>query len=152
MRQTIDLHERIPAPFWRARALLELEADDIVAPALDELRVSVGGTELTRKVRSELGPLVSEEHRAHLALNWHADEHPEWFPELDAELRFRPVGDDATEVQLAGSYEPPLGVVGALGDRLIGHHLAESSLQEFLAGVTRRLADELVHHQGTRPR
>ena len=148
MRQTIDLHERIPGPYWRACAVLELEADDIVRPAMDELRVGVGGTELARKVRTEIGPLVCEEHAARLHVQWHAEEHPEWFPELHAELEFEPAGDDATDLHLTGDYEPPLGPLGALGDRVVGHRVAERSLREFLTGVARRLADELAHHPG----
>ncbi|HEX6310156.1 MAG TPA: hypothetical protein VF152_00850 [Acidimicrobiia bacterium] len=148
MRHTIDLHERIRAPYWRTCALLELEADDLVRPAMDELRVGVGGTELARRVRSEVGPLVCEADRARLQLRWHAEEHPEWFPELDAELEFTPAADDATDLHLVGGYEPPLGPVGAIGDRLVGHRLAEQSLREFLTGVARRLTDEIIHHHG----
>ena len=154
MRQTIDLHEQVRVPCWRACALLELEADAIVRPAMDELRVGVGGSELTRKVHSEVGPLVSLDRAARLRLQWHAEQHPEWFPAVDAELEFAPAhtGSDATDIHLTGSYEPPLGRLGALGDRVVGRRLAEQSLREFLAGVARRLADELAHHHGTGPR
>lgn len=143
MRQTIDMRERVSEPCWQACAVLDVEADTIVRPAMDEMRVGIGGTEMTRKVQAEVGPRVRADRGIRVPLRWHAEEHPQWFPELEAELRLVPVGDAATELRLVGTYEPPLGALGALGDRVAGHRVAETALREFLAGVAQRLTDAL---------
>ena len=146
MRQTIDMRERVREPCWQACAVLDVDADSIVRPAMDEMRVGIGGTEMTRKVQAEVGPRVRADHGIRVPLRWHAEQHPRWFPELDAELRLVPVGEATTELRLVGTYEPPLGALGALGDRVAGHRLAETALREFLTGVAQRLTGALDKH------
>lgn len=48
-------------------------------------------------------------------------------------------GAQATELSLTGTYDPPLGHVGAFGDGLIGHRVARQSLQAFVDEVARRV-------------
>jgi hypothetical protein len=146
MRQAIDMRERVSEPCWQACAVLDVEADTIVRPAMNEMRVGIGGTEMTRKVQAEVGPRVRGDHGIRVPLRWHAEQHPRWFPELEAELRLVPVGEATTELRLVGTYEPPLGALGALGDRVAGHRVAETALREFLVGVAQRLADALNKH------
>jgi hypothetical protein len=38
-----------------------------------------------------------------------------------------------------GSYRPPLSVVGEVGDKLIGHRVAEACVRRFVLDVAERL-------------
>lgn len=42
-------------------------------------------------------------------------------------------------VRVSGAYEPPLGLVGAFGDGLVGFRLARSSLESFVLDIARRI-------------
>jgi hypothetical protein len=59
MTHTIDLAERIPGTYWHAAAILKLDLDPIVRAPLEELRLTVGGGAITRRVDAEVGSLES---------------------------------------------------------------------------------------------
>lgn len=55
--------------------------------------------------------------------------------------------DLGSTLQLLGTYTPPLGPIGAVGDGVVGHHLVRQSLDRFLAEIgdrVERQADRLV--------
>jgi len=60
------------------------------------------------------------------------------FPTFSGALEAR--ADAAgSRLVLRGNYQPPLGRVGALGDDVIGHHVARRGLASFLEAAARRL-------------
>lgn len=62
--------------------------------------------------------LVTREGSAVLALRWEAaGPRGGLFPALDADITLTPAGEQATVLELAGAYRPPLG---AAGDGLAG--------------------------------
>ena len=52
------------------------------------------------------------------------------------------VDGEGTRLRLAGSYRPPLGPVGAVGDGLIGHRIARQTVAAFLSGLAGRIDRE----------
>jgi hypothetical protein len=55
-----------------------------------------------------------------------------------------------TQLLVTGSYDPPMGVVGAGADWLLLHRLAESTIHRFTSEVAaqlRRLIEELPEDQ-----
>jgi hypothetical protein len=62
------------------------------------------------------------------------------FPVFTGELQATRLSDAMTELALVGSYEPPLGPVGELVDRVVLHRLARQALGGFLARVGERVA------------
>ncbi len=58
-----------------------------------------------------------------------------------ARLELRPDGDEATDVRLVGSYEPPLGTLGRFADGLAGHKVVVASPEALLDDVVARLAE-----------
>jgi hypothetical protein len=62
------------------------------------------------------------------------------FPIFSGELQATRLSDDMTELALVGSYEPPLGPVGELVDRVVLHRVARQALAGFLARVGERVA------------
>ena len=63
------------------------------------------------------------------------------FPTFDGGIELRPNGDDATELGLLGSQEPPLGAVGRFADGLAGHRVVIASLEALLDDIAARLAE-----------
>jgi len=146
MRRKIDVREQVDEPYWRVTAVLGLDADAVISPAMHEVRLAIGGTELSRKVQCDVGERVREEHCTRVPLRWHAETHAHWFPTVEAVLELAPLGASATGLRLRGDYEPPLGAVGAVGDVVVGHVVADHALREFVTSVAQRLTDAVAAH------
>jgi hypothetical protein len=148
MKHTIELTERIDGTYWHAAAILKLDLDPIVRTPLEELRFEIGGGAITRRVEAEVGPMDSGPASLRVPLHWKATEHPNLFPVMDAELHISDLDGNHIELRLVGEYRAPLGAVGAVGDALGGHRVAEKTLSGFLSEVARRLEAKLVEHGG----
>jgi copper chaperone CopZ len=100
-----------------------------------ELRIRPGGREVSRPVRLHVGGLVAGEDRARAALKWADASRPHLFPKLDATLEVVPVpnsGRPCTQLGVLARYRPPFGLLGALGDRLVGAEITDAALTTFL--------------------
>lgn len=112
-----------------------------------EFRIRPAGLEVSRPVRLHVGGLVCGEDRARAELGWVDAGHPHLFPQLEAVLEVAPVpNDDApfTQVGIRARYRPPLGPLGAVGDRLVGAEVADATLTLFLEELTDAVADNVV--------
>lgn len=141
-RRPIDLVRRLPvaAPF--AVATLEAAPRRVLGSRLGPARSErVLGGGVTREVRIGVGPLMEDDGALALPIWWEDAEHPRLFPTFDGGIELRPDGDDATEVRLVGSYEPPFGTVGRFADGLAGHKVVVASLEALLDDITARLAE-----------
>jgi hypothetical protein len=145
MKHPIDLAERIRGTYWHAAAILKLDLDPVVRAPLEELRFEIGGGAITRRVRAEVGPMITEPNSLRIPLRWKAAEHPKLFPLMDGELQISDRGHDI-ELRLVGEYRLPLGAIGAAADVVAGHRVAEKSLQGFLTEVANRLQAKLIEH------
>jgi hypothetical protein len=79
-----------------------------------------------------------------LRLEWAATSHPGWFPEMKATLAIFPLSPTETELELEGSYEPPIGKLGAVIDLALMHRIAEASLTRFVQEVAGWLREALA--------
>lgn len=105
-----------------------------------ELRIRPVGTEIARPVRLHVAGLVCGEDRARAALKWTDATHPHLFPQLEGTLEIAPVPYDGypfTQIGILARYRPPLGPLGAIGDRLVGAEITDAALTAWL--------DELAH-------
>jgi hypothetical protein len=146
MKHPIDLAERIGGTYWHAAAILKLDLDQIVKAPLEELRFEIGGGAVSRRVRAEVGPMISGPDSLRIPLHWTAAEHPNLFPVMDGDLHISDAGGNHIELRLVGEYGSPLGAVGAVADAVAGHRVAENSLRGFLTEVANRLRAELIEH------
>jgi hypothetical protein len=96
---------------------------------------------LSRLVEVHVQDLAASDDSAGLALRWEATgPGGRLFPALDADLKLRPAGEQATLLTLVGAYRPPLGTLGAGLDRAILHRVAAATIRAFL----NRMADAIV--------
>lgn len=132
--------------FQRATAASASRAHALAA----NLRVEIGGldvgTAITIQVRtveeSEAAPGMSSMLR--LRLTWAADRAPAIFPSMEADLTVCPLSSWETQLDLAGRYQPPLGVLGSALDTVFGHRIAEAAVHRFLKDVAVLLDQELA--------
>jgi hypothetical protein len=108
----------------------------------EELRTRVGPTDgaFAKEVRMELG--IAQIHRTGLVypISWSATGAQVLFPRLNADLLISHVGSNQTKISLEGTYEPPLGSLGKVVDRVMLRKVADSTVKAWVD----RLADALV--------
>jgi hypothetical protein len=70
-----------------------------------------------------------------IQLAWEPIDHGDTYPVITADLEIEPIDDKRTMVSLLASYEPPLGRIGAVVDRVAMHRIAEAALARFFEGL-----------------
>jgi hypothetical protein len=79
-----------------------------------------------------------------LTLEWQAENHPGMFPAMTAALLVFPLSATETQLELNGSYDPPLGKIGEAIDAAGLHQLAEASVTRFIQEIAGWLREELA--------
>jgi hypothetical protein len=96
----------------------------------------VGALGLSREVLVQVRPLADRDGAAGQAIRWEVTgPGGALFPVLDADLRLRAAGEQATLLTLAGAYRPPLGSLGEALDRAVLHRVAAATIRNFLNGL-----------------
>jgi hypothetical protein len=124
-----------PASQWNGGYVVDLDASGVLPPALARRSAVVETSPVS--VTSDGDVLLR-------SLRWHASEREDWFPILDGDLELSRLTDASCQLTLSGSYRPPLAVVGQLGDRLLGHRIAEAVVCTFVVATASRMADSVV--------
>lgn len=153
MERTLHCYAYVEARFDIVAHVLAEDPVRVLQTATDEsveqagslsrtLSVAVGGFEVAKDVHIEVGGFEPRAvTRNVVPLRWHAESGRLLFPELTAELEICAITFDPplTQLTVTGSYEPPMGLLGAGADRLVLHRLAEATLHRF----TSEAADQL---------
>lgn len=113
-----------------------------------ELRVTVGAIEISAEIEIKVvsnQPALSPLHQpAHtLTLAWSSPRRPGWFPTMAATLTMYALSPTQTQLDFDGTYQPPLGVFGAVVDALALHRFAEASVTGFVREVAGFLRNEI---------
>jgi hypothetical protein len=147
--QHVQFYKAVGVPFAVVRRFLT----DQSLPALDaprrigvdwmhegdtHLDLDVAGLHLVKDVCFRVtefadvpGPLTM----GRIRLSWEPVDHQDIYPTVTADLEIEPIDDRRTMVSLLASYQPPLGRIGAVVDRVAMHRLAESALRRFFEGL-----------------
>ena len=85
-----------------------------------------------------------EIHRTGIAypIKWTATGADVLFPRLNADLVLAHVGQNMTRISVQGTYEPPLGVVGRIADRVILGRFAEATVRNWVDRLAEALMDD----------
>ena len=106
---------------------------DIAYREGEELRSRVGPIDaLAKSVSLVIG--LAEIHRSGLVypIRWTAIGGAALFPELNADLALSQMGPTMTSLALDGTYEPPLGMVGRVADRVVLGRVAEATVRNWV--------------------
>jgi hypothetical protein len=149
MSHTIRCFDYVNRPYDQVRA--ELLADPLGiferathvgsarAGQLPELRVRLGAIEVSADVTIRIIS-VSEDREQHrpatrIVLEWEGARSPGLFPKMTAILSLYALSGHETQLDLSGVYQPPLGVLGATLDTMVGHRYAETACTGFIEAV-----------------
>jgi hypothetical protein len=125
------------------RANLE-EWADVAYREGEELRARVGPAVdgYAKEIRLEIGK--AEIHRSGLIypVKWTAVGAEGLFPRLSAELVLSHVGSDRTKVSFQGTYQPPLGPIGRMVDRVLLGRVAESTVKNWVDRLAEAVSSE----------
>lgn len=152
MTQTLRCYDYVNHPYERVRDLLAqdplavFQAATRAASSRAEsvavaLHVDIAGVGVTKNVSVGIDAIttdpaaVSKPEHTRVALHWQASSQPRLFPFMRAVLDFYPLTATETQLELAGDYDPPLGVIGDAIDSLVGHRIAEASVHSLLGDV-----------------
>ena len=104
------------------------------------LRAKAGPFYLGQEVELEI--LAIEDGRAadgtpgeRFVVQWKALRHPRLYPLMRATLRIYPLTPTETQLDLEGTYDPPLGWLGDALDAVALHKVAEASVTSFVRDV-----------------
>jgi hypothetical protein len=151
-RRQVRSYEYVNYPYEKVRAALAKDpkgvfrsatkaaasrADDLAA----ELKVRIAGIDIGAEIQINVG--VSHEAQAIalrptrtvIPIEWEAAERPGLFPQMKGQLEVYALTATETQLDFSGEYDPPLGVVGDAVDAMVGHRVAEASVQRFVADV-----------------
>jgi len=103
------------------------------------VRLSVGTGVLAKMVELEMKDRSAGPDQVVLAVSWTATGGTVLFPRMEADLKMQPLGPDLTQLSFEGSYEPPLGLPGAVLDRWALHRVAEVCVKNFVDRVAQDL-------------
>lgn len=152
MERTIEATTRLEASAERVVEVLSTEPAGVLtgrpSPNKEsfeaEIAVEIGdGTSLAHEVDVVFGRLLDEGDVGRFGLSWRAREHEGLFPFFGGDLEVHPDGTGSV-LRLAGHYTLPLGVVGALGDGLVGHRFARRAIQGFVEAAAGRIEAALA--------
>ena len=105
-----------------------------------KVRPSVGG--YAKEVRLVIG--VAEIHRTGLVypISWTATGAQALFPKLTGELVLSHVGPDQTKLLMEATYQPPMGPLGRVVDRVVLGRFAESTVKNWVDQLAEALISE----------
>jgi hypothetical protein len=139
------LAQRGPAVFQRATASASARATEVGAT----LHAGVGSVEVAVDVRIHVVAVSEDEGVAGMSpvlrvkLGWEASHAAALFPVMNADLSFWPLTATETQLEIDGTYRPPLGILGNAADAVLGHRIAEASVHRFLDDIVEQIRREL---------
>ncbi len=131
------------------RALLERDALGVVERAnATALHAKIGPLDVGADIAIDLvaiehGTSPLEGPATRLRLDWRARRAPGLFPTMHATLSIYALTSTETQLDLEGTYEPPLGAVGRAVDATVGHQFAEASVDRFIRQIAASLRDTM---------
>lgn len=146
MAHEVCSYDYVNRPYAAVRAALLAEpialfqrATRAGAEASAALHVNVAGLEVGREVTIRLvdaaDTVVYGRTATRLTIEWQAAQQPGWFPSMTGTLSLYPLSATETQLELEAHYVPPLGVLGATVDSVIGHRIARASINGFVREV-----------------
>jgi hypothetical protein len=153
-------YQYVNRPYSQVRDLLRKEPLELLQRATTSassrasalaasLRIRVGGVEVGVDVRPTLQRIREEDPVGGLSpvvcleIAWEAIRTPALFPAMRLELSAWPLSSSETQLEIAGEYTPPLGVVGNTVDAAVGHRIAEASVHRFLDDIVEQMRRDL---------
>jgi hypothetical protein len=113
-----------------------------------ELRVRIGAVEIAADIAIEVTAIARARSPANqpatrIDLIWKSKRSPGLFPAMTGSLWAYALSPRETQLELTGSYDPPLGLLGDAIDAIALHRIAEESVRRFITDLASYLRAEL---------
>ena len=117
---------------------------DVVYREGEDLYARVGpvGHRYAKEVVLEIGPAEVRNAGVVYPMRWTAVGAETLFPKLVANLILTHLGPERTTLSLEGTYEPPLGPIGRVVDRVLLRNLAEATVKNWVDRVAEAVSTE----------
>jgi hypothetical protein len=159
-RRQVRSYEYVNHPYEKVRAALAEDprkvfraatraavsrADDLAA----KLEVRIAGVDVGREIEISVGvpheakAIALRPTRTVIPVEWKAAEQPGMFPLMKGQLEIYPLTATETQLDFSGEYDPPLGKLGDAVDAMLGHRVAEASVERFVDDVGAYLREAL---------
>jgi len=126
----------------RVRSDLE-EWADVVYREGEQLHARVGPSDaLARTVTLEIGMAEIHSYGLSYPIHWEASDARLLFPVLAADLVLSSRGRRETKLTLRGTYQPPLGALGRIADRVVLRRVAETTVRGWMDRLAASLSSE----------
>jgi hypothetical protein len=143
--QYVQLYNAVAVPFETIRSFLAerklpvLDAPrrvgvDFLHEGTAHISFDVARAHLVKEVCYRIGDFADVAGplpMGRVEMSWEPLDHTDIYPVVRADLEIEPIDHERTMVSLLASYDPPLGRVGAVVDRVAMHRIAESALRRF---------------------
>lgn len=151
-------YDYVNHPYEQVRDALRVDAVNVFQAATkgaasradsiaSELSVNIAGLEISKEISITVNGIEEDESpsskKTVLQIEWEAAESPRLFPLMKAQLSIYPLTGTETQLDFAGLYEPPAGMLGGAIDSIVGHRIAEVSVHRFVADVAAYLRSTL---------
>jgi hypothetical protein len=160
--QYVQLYNAVGEPFDEIRhVLMSREVSSLDAPrrlAMDwlhegesKLEVEMAGLHLVKEVVFRVSDYVDVPGRlrmGRLQMSWEPVDHSDLYPVVTADLEIEPIDEDRTMVSLLASYDPPLGRIGAIVDRVAMHRIAQAALGRFFSELLNDVRESVRSRSG----
>ena len=151
---TLQCFDYVNQPYPRVKQLVHTAPDEVfprsaeIAGHVATLRMRLGGVEIGADVAVRVVDVASsvayERPATVLTFELQPASHPRLFPSMTGTLVMFALSPDETQLELSGTYRPPMGPFGELVDAAVAHRVAEASvaglLRDVATGLRRRLA------------
>ena len=106
---------------------------------LGKVKVRLMGVKVSKKVKAELGEVVTVGDWTKVRMAWKATFPTALFPVMEGEVELSPHDKGTTRLTVSGMYEPPLGKVGAWLDEAVMHNVAQATVKQLAEDIAERL-------------
>lgn len=140
-RAAKDVVEALAGPEHSAFQQATIGAVSEATQFKERLHVGIAGLDIGKDVVVEVGKADDRGYAVFIPIQWRAASQSGLFPSMDAELEVAQLSLDPPRSQIGihGRYRPPIGVVGAIGDAMLGHRIAEATVRRFVIELSTRL-------------
>ncbi len=149
----LHCYDYVNQPYATVRAAMLADPQELFRIATGagqaaQLHVRLGALELGAEIAIEITRI---DHKCEpferpvttIDLAWRSRRGHTLFPLMTASLKIYPLTPTETQLELAGSYHPPLGVVGQAVDAVAMHKLAAASVTSFIREIATYLRRSL---------
>ena len=154
MSTELHCYDYVNQPFELVRSAVLADTQALLKRATSrggnsKLHVGLLGLEIGAEIETELGTVLEHQESPQrptttIELAWRSRRGAAWFPVMNAHLAIYPLSPTETQLELSGTYKPPLGLLGDAVDAVALRRIAQEAVATFVREVATHLRANLA--------